>query len=145
MDTPRPNSVEEDRSPESELIAEIEALHVFFEKWLGDAPDEVDYSHLGRALAPGFTLITPRGDVLEREALLQSLESARGGRPGLRIGIEDARLVASAPTIAVMHYVEMQSTGESSETTRRWSTAVFVREESTQGWRWSRVHETWCG
>lgn len=66
------------------LVQEIADLHEFFEGWLGgelDATDEV-FARVENALASDFHIITPRGDLMDREALLQTLRQGHGSRSG---------------------------------------------------------------
>lgn len=139
-------------------LREIVELHEFFERWLGgdagrgaaetsgdatanETPD-VPMPRLEGALGPDFTMVTPSGKVVGREALLSGLAAARGSRPGLRIEILDPSLVAETPTLTVARYTEVQHAEGS--TTRRLSSVVFERSEGApNGLRWLHVHESW--
>lgn len=123
---------------------EIEELHGFFQAWLGGVPHEgeVRFERLERALAPGFTFVTPGGRALERSAVVEGVRSGRSSRPGLRIEVGDPRLLHDAGDLLVATYEEWQHEGE--RTTGRRSTVVFRRDEDgPNGLRWLHVHETW--
>jgi hypothetical protein len=125
---------------------DIVALHDFFEGWFrGELPriDEA-FTEVDRRLADGFTLVSPRGNVDEREPLLESIRGAYGARgEGFRIWIEDVRVRQSRGDVHVVTYEEWQQEG-GAEPTRRLSTAVFGDDDSApNGLEWLHVHEVW--
>jgi hypothetical protein len=123
--------------------AEIVGLHRFFQRWFnGTLPNDAEgFATFEAALAPGFRIISPRGVVDGRDAILESLRSAHGQRAGaMRIWIQDVQLVAASGGQAVATYQEWQQVGD--EPARgRFSTVVFSVSESAL--QWLHVHETW--
>lgn len=127
-------------------LREIVELHKFFERWLGgcaaDGPEDATMARLERVLGPAFTIVTPSGQILEREALLSGLAAARGSRPGLRIEIEEPTLIAETPSQTIARYTEVQHADGA--TTRRISSVVFERTTGApNGLRWLHLQETW--
>ena len=119
--------------------AEIEELHDFFERWYDG--DEDDFSRCEAALADGFTIVGPRGDELDRAAIMDLVRNAKG-RGGMKLSTEDHRLVWEDGDVLVTRYIEVHDLGD--EQTRRLSTAVFQRDDDApNGLVWVRVHETW--
>ena len=60
-------------------LGEIERLHRFFERWLGDAAtDPAEFTRTEPAWPSDFTLITPDGATLDRAAVTGWLRRARG-------------------------------------------------------------------
>lgn len=76
------------------IDAEIVQLHQFFQDWYNGAIPETKagFTRLENALAEGFRIITPDAQIIEREAILQSIESAHNTRLAMRIWIEDVRI-----------------------------------------------------
>ncbi|MFF7243403.1 DUF4440 domain-containing protein [Embleya sp. NPDC008237] len=121
--------------------AEIVRLHVLIEGLLtGAGGDAVGFA---LAHAPDFTLVEPGGGTLSRPEVLAMVEGARGVLPGLRIGIEDVRVVASASEFVVASYREVQVRADGGGDVRA-ATVVFERDASAvHGLRWRHLHETW--
>ncbi len=121
--------------------AEIVRLHELIEGLLsGTGGDPAEFAH---AHAPGFTLVEPGGGTLSRAEVLAMVDGARGVVPGLRIGIEDVRVVASASEFVVASYREVQVRADGGGDVRA-VTVVFARDASAvHGLRWRHLHETW--
>ncbi len=66
---------------------EIIQLHQFFQDWFnGDiSADDTAFDRLETALAPDFKIITPDGQIVRREALLQRLQQMHQDQKGIRI------------------------------------------------------------
>lgn len=125
------------------LEIEIKDLHSFFEKWFaGDLPDDdVSFARLEDALAPAFTMVSPRGEHLDREAVVDGVRRAHGAGPR-RIWIDNVELLDSANDRLTAAYEEWQE--DDGETTARLATVVFsVDFNARNGLKWLRVHETW--
>lgn len=123
---------------------EIDALHRCFEDWFnGSVPGtEEAFGRIDAALGEAFAIVMPQGNKVEREPLLKGLYDAHGGRSGIRIWIENVRVLEEDRALVVAEYEEWQKEG--GETTSRHSTAVFRRnEQKPNGLEWLRVHETW--
>lgn len=123
---------------------EIDALHRCFDDWFnGQVPrTEEAFGRIDAALGESFVIVMPQGGKVERAPLLKGLYDAYGGRRGIRIWIENVRVLAEDQVLVVVEYEEWQT--EDGDTTSRHSTAVFRRnEEKPHGLEWLRVHETW--
>lgn len=124
---------------------EIAELHDFFQEWLGGtlpATDEV-YTRLTDTQAPEFVIITPGGELIQRERLLTQLRVAHGSRPGWRMWIENAELRFAQGGLIIASYEEWQRHAEGT-VTGRLSSVVFREQPGTpNGLVWLHVHETW--
>ena len=126
------------------LQREIEELHIFFEAWFRAEiePDESGFSRVAGVLASEFCIVTPAGELIERDALLENLRAAHGKRAGVRLRIEDVRPRFAAGGIVVATYIEVQE--EEQSATRRLSTVVFAEKPGKPNrLEWLHVHETW--
>jgi hypothetical protein len=118
---------------------EIHELHDFFEAWM--AGREADLTRFSSVLAPGFTMVGPRGAVGDREQTIAQVEVARGRTPSLSIAIEDPVLRDDSGDRVIATYVEVHRF-DGGGTARR-STVVFSRDGSApNGVIWEHVHET---
>lgn len=123
---------------------EIDALHQCFEDWFnGRVPRTAEvFSRIDTALGEAFVIVMPQGNKVERAPLLKALYDAHTGRRGIRIWIEDVRVLEEDHALVVAEYEEWQTEG--GETTSRHSTVVFRRNaDRPNGLEWLRVHETW--
>lgn len=123
---------------------EIEGLHRFFVAWfrgeLARTPEI--FARFTAATAPGFTLISPDGGLIDRAAAIDWIENAHGSRTDFDIWIEDFRLHQQHDKIAVVTYEEWQRT--ETGVTARLSTALFAHDGlAPNGVVWLHVHETW--
>jgi hypothetical protein len=128
----------------SVFCTEIVELHQFFQDWfnavLPKTPEA--FGRMSRVMGEEFTIVMPQGRRMEREPLLNRVFELHGGRPGVRIWIENVRTLVEEGPLAVVEYEEWQEEG--GQTTSRYSTAVFRRQADTpNGLSWVRVHETW--
>jgi hypothetical protein len=128
-------------------LQEVIELHSFFEGWLGGtAPDtEPVFARLEKALAEGFTMVTPDGRLLGRPEVTSWLRRAHGSKGGpapFRIAIADPALLFVRPPLVALGYVEEQSAAGT--VTRRRSTAFFEAIPVDPGRvQWLALHETW--
>ncbi|MCY3713720.1 MAG: DUF4440 domain-containing protein [Gemmatimonadetes bacterium] len=123
---------------------EIDALHRCFEDWFnGSVPrTEEAFGRIDAALGEAFVIVMPQGSKVERAPLLKGLYDAHAGRSGIRIWIENVRVLEEDRALVVAEYEEWQTEG--GKTTSRHSTAVFRRnDQKPNGLEWLRVHETW--
>jgi hypothetical protein len=132
----------EDGESLAAVRGEIERLHAFFEGWLsGRLPAGVaTFAELEAALAPGFSMVAPSGQRLDRAAVIGWLSAAHGQRGAdFRIWIENVTVLARRGAVLLASYDECQFiTGRK---TRRRATGVF--ERGTTRPVWLSVHETW--
>lgn len=127
------------------IESEVAELHRFFEQWFaGDLPATA-LARLDRALAPGFTMVTPDGATSDRAGVILAVRSAHGcaasGGPD-RIRVRDVRVRHRAGAVALATYEEWQRSGGVDR--GRLSSALFATEaDGPNGVRWLHLHETW--
>ena len=125
---------------------EIEALHAFFVDWFrGTLPDsDAAWARVERVLAPGFCLIAPSGQRLERSALLSGIRGVHGSQADavFEIWTKNVELVRADEELVAVRYEEWQRRG--TEVCGRISSALFRRDAAApHGVAWLAVHETW--
>ena len=123
---------------------EIEQLHDFFVEWYAGELDEGEFARMERAMGEGFEMVTPEGDRLDREEVLEMVRAGRGqhGDGHFDIEIRNVETVESGPGIRLVRYEEWQGTGEGE--TGRISTACFrAAEDAPEGIVWTDLQETW--
>lgn len=125
---------------------EVIELHRFFVAWMTGAlpPDDTVFARVAGVLAEGFLLISPRGVIAERGALLQELSAAHGRRAdtGFAIDAHEFRPRHRHGELLLATYEEW--TREADAHYGRLSTAAFARQPGTpNGVVWLQVHETW--
>ena len=132
----------------ADALAEVEALHAFFEAWfLGRIDDDdASFARLARSLAEDFTMITPDGAAVGRALMLDQLRTMHGihagGGPPFRIEIREARARPLGAHACLVTYQEWQTLEGAGN--RRASTALLARQANARGrLRWLHVHETW--
>ena len=117
---------------------EVARLHQFFQDWFQGVIEPDEFALCEQALADGFTIITPAGEIVERTEILEAIRIHRGGEPA---DFQIRTVGRSCRRVRGLHlstYEEHQS-GERS--TVRLSTAVLGSQEN--GFVWHAVHETW--
>lgn len=123
---------------------EIEALHVFFQKWLNGAipGGAEELRRVEEALSDAFVMISPDAGQTPRDVLLQHLRSSHGTWQEGRIWIENVQGRSLSEELALVTYEEWQQTGE--EVRGRRSSALFRRAPAApEGVAWVHLHETW--
>ena len=117
---------------------EVARLHRFFQDWFQGKLDEDAFGSCELSLAPDFTIVTPGGELIEREQILEAIRRHRGGETpefSIRTVGRSCQRVRGAH---VTTYEEHQSGARS---TIRLSTAVISEIDDVL--RWHTVHETW--
>lgn len=119
-------------------FSEVERLHDFFQGWFrGDLAGD-DFAGCEAALAPGFAIVTPGGDLVRRDELLAALRRHHGKEPR-DFAIETVgRQCHQVNDVHLVTYEERQSGPRS---TIRLSTAAITAGDD--GFLWHSVHETW--
>lgn len=141
MNTPQENPLHE------RCREEIDALHQFFEDWLGGARPDTDdaFVRVRCVLADEFRLIHPAGEWRTRDEILSGLRRGHGRRPGLTIEIRNAQVLRTGPERCLAAYKEWQHGPDATD--GRLSSVVFRREPTDldlpEGLVWEHVHETW--
>ena len=126
------------------IEAEIVQLHQFFQDWYNGEIElsEENFSRLDDVLAKSFELVSPEGRILERNPLLDGIHQAHNTRKGMRIWIEDVRVLHWFDELVLATYNECQDYED--KTTVRLSSVLFRNKSNTpNGLEWLHVHETW--
>lgn len=121
-----------------ECHAEVARLHQFFQDWFQGVHSADELAPCEEALAPGFTIVTPGGDVVQRDEILEAIRLHRGGEtPDFQI----RTVPRSCQQVRGLHITtyEEHQTGERS--TARLSTAVLGANDDL--FSWHALHETW--
>ena len=122
---------------------DVVSTHELIRGWLaGATTDAAVYTALLARFAPGFSMISPGGKVLDKAGLAAFFNTAAGSRPGLEMQIADLLLLQESEHGATVSYRERQ-TQTGAQPTERWSTVVY---EKTPDGRllWRHLHETWA-
>ncbi len=128
-------------------LREVADLHAFFEAWLGGTAPQTKaaFARLDRALAEGFTMVTPDGARHPRAAVVEGLRQAHGSKAAFgpfRIVIAEVELLHLARPLVVLGYMEEQTLGGTIG--RRRSTALFEAVPAANDRvQWLALHETW--
>ena len=130
-------------------VREVVELHEFFGDWLRpDGKPAFGLDRLVQVLADGFRLITPDGRILERNAVIGWIDTARGSRAtDFRIEVSDMRPVWQSSEAVLLDYVETQY--GLGKTTRRQSSALMAAALTSGapaaplGVAWVHLQETW--
>jgi len=117
---------------------EVARLHRFFQDWFQGVIAEDEFALCDEALAPGFTIVPPSGDLIPRADILEGVRHHRGREPD-DFHIETA--VRNCQQIGEVHIVTYEEHQVGTRPTIRLSTAVLTEHEG--GFRWHAVHETW--
>lgn len=120
-------------------LDEIYAFHHTLADWLAEGR-AADLDSLGAALHRGLSLIDVSGQTVDRAALLDGLRRAGGSRPGLRIEITDAVLLAGHERAALVTFGERHLRESACESRR--TTALLVAADHETRWLWRHVRET---
>lgn len=121
-----------------DCYAEVARLHQFFQDWFHGALSEEAFADCEQALAPGFTIVTPSGDLVDRDDILEVIRRHRGGEPPHFAITTVGRHCQRVNDLHLTTYEERQS---GTRSTIRLSTAVLSEAEGR--FRWHAVHETW--
>ncbi|MFB6217692.1 MAG: DUF4440 domain-containing protein [Halobacteriaceae archaeon] len=126
-----------------ECRREVEQLHAFFVEWYAGAVARDRFDRLEGALAPGFGMVTPEGERLDRAAVVEAVRTDYGrDDPGeFDIDIRNVERAADCGACVAVRYEEHQR-GEAE--TARLSTAILRESaDAPGGLAWLDVHETW--
>lgn len=129
-------------SPEN-VRREIVDLHDFFVAWYTGQADG-DVTRVADALAPGFELVSPDGECLDRGTVLDAIRGRQATYYDGEFDIEirNVTCLARGPELVTARYEEHQRTD--SDATARISTATFRAEaDAPNGLRWAALQETW--
>lgn len=118
-------------------IAEVIAAHVAIENWLNQGEGSAEA--LICLFSPDFTMIPINGTRMDHQAVSAFFLGARASRPGLKIVVDSAAILAEWRDGAAVSYRETHALPGKAETAR-WSTVLFRLQEEKIIWR--HLHET---
>ena len=125
---------------EESASAEVVRLHRFFHNWYA-GEQGLTIAEFADAMDLGFTIVSPQGRVLGRDAIIAAVHDSFGSG-GVSITVENVD-VTNLGNVVVARYDEVHTTPR--DRTRRISSAVLVTDPDTPGgYRWITVHETWA-
>ncbi len=117
---------------------EVARLHQFFEDWFQGRLSAAEFSLCENALAPGFTIVTPGGQLVEREEILEAIRIHGGGEPeSFRI----STVPRGCQRLNGLHVSMYEEHQMGTRSTVRLSSAVLSDDAGLM--RWHTVHETW--
>lgn len=128
----------------SQCRQEVIELHEFFVEWYTGQCDDDAFDRVEAALAPGFEMITPDGERVARETVLERVREQRDTYlpGGFDIEIRDCEVTAAGPGFALARYEEWQSSP--TDGTGRLSSALLrPDDDAPAGLRWVALQETW--
>ena len=123
---------------------EIVDQHRIFVEWYNGRLADASFAAFEGSLAPGFTMVTTSGKILDRDTVVGFVRANHASEPGtFQIAIEDVKLVYRGKRAVSAIYFEVQH--RMGVTTRRVSSAVFSHDASrTTGLIWEHLQETWA-
>ncbi|GAA5644587.1 hypothetical protein VPR01S_01_02080 [Vibrio proteolyticus NBRC 13287] len=109
--------------------------------WLSDvrSPTQVCEELLTR-FSPAYSMVTPDGAQLNYTSLTSFFQAQCGAKPGLKIKIDNMRLITESEVGACVTYQERQQL-PGQRSTLRFSTVVFELGKGDQV-IWRHLHET---
>lgn len=117
---------------------EVGRLHRFFQDWFRGDLDPADFRICEEALAPGFAMVTPSGDLIDRGEILDAIRRHRA-RESKSFLIETVG--RSCRQLNGVHLVTYEERQAGVRSTVRLSSAVLT--EGAANFLWHHVHETW--
>jgi len=119
---------------------EVIDAHLAIEGWLSGLADDGGLAPLLERFSPAFTMVAPSGNALSYAELKTMFSNGRGSRLGLRMQIDDFRLLSHWHGGGCVSYRETQAIAAGQVNIRR-STAIF--ETSADGRIvWRHLQET---
>ncbi len=130
--------------PISALAAfdEVRALHVLIEDWFNARLPVDALDTLLARFTDDFSMVGISGVRLDKPALARFFAAMHGGRPGLRIALDDVAFLAVAGNVCGVRYREDQADAQGR--TRREALAL-LRADADGALRWQALHETSVG
>lgn len=127
-------------NPTDPFFCEIVDTIAEIEHWLSGRANGDALAPLLARFADQFSMISLSGDTLDRAQIDAFFRAGFGARPGLRIAIDELRLLCVWSGGAALAYREIQTNDAGGRDVRR-ATAVFERDDAGRI-RWLRLHET---
>lgn len=127
---------------------EVYDLHQFFQDWFNARiePTDGNFDRFEGVLAPGFQIVFPNGQIIDRDALTARVRAAHGanvrsGAP-IRIWIDAYRSRPIEEGLQLVTYQEWQQT-VGPPRGRRATAVMRHREGRPRNVEWLHVHEVW--
>lgn len=114
---------------------EIARLHHFFQEWFRGNLEPDAFASCEEALAQDFTILTPSGEQIEREQILEAIRGHRGGEPP-HFEIDTAP--RSCKQVRGLHIATYEEHQSGTRSTVRVATAII-----DGSMKWRHIHETW--
>ena len=130
------------------VLAEIEALHEFFERWFTgscERSEAVFQTGLSERFSDDAVLIQPNGRSLGKAAFCSAVQNGYGGSSEFRVKIRNLQLRPAIGTGAILATYEEWQRGAVNSTppdNGRVASVVFQRGEAGT-LIWTHIHETW--
>ena len=121
---------------------EVEELHRFFVAWFAG---EVDKAELESRFVPhledDLLYITPDGNRIGHDGLLEMIRGAHGANADFRIQVRDVRILRDLGDHLIVTYSEWQKQARFSEPSNnaRFTTAILTK---ARPFKWLHIHET---
>jgi hypothetical protein len=125
-------------SSDCECLEEVARLHRFFQDWFRGDLDPAEFGICKDSLAPGFTMVTPSGDLIDRAQILEAIRRHRA-RESQSFAIEIVG--RNCERLNGVHLVTYEERQTGVRSTIRLSTAGLTN--SAGRFLWHLVHETW--
>lgn len=119
---------------------EVMDAHLAIESWLSGRAGEGALQPLLARFSPQFSMVAPGGNRLSYAELQGMFSNGHGARPGLRMQIDELRLLCEWRDGGCVAYRETQAMG-TGQINIRHSTAVFERRADGR-LVWRHLHET---
>ncbi len=125
-----------------DLVARQEVFdaHILIERWFNGTNDHSIVEDLLRRFSPNFSMVTPKGTKHSFASLKEMFLQMNGTRPGVKIVVEDCKIIYHSATLVISTFEEHQFFDN--KTLKRLSTAVFVPGGKSDA-LWQHLHETW--
>ena len=117
---------------------EVARLHRFFQDWFRGRLQAGEFSVCETALAPGFTIVTPGGELIERDDIVEGIRIHHGGEPP---SFQIRTVPRSCQRVRGLHVSTYEEHQTGTRSTVRLSTAVMSEVDGIL--KWHNVHETW--
>ncbi len=124
---------------------EIMRFHVFFVDWMTGALAQTDdnFAQFADSLSDNFYIVSPAGQVSQRDALIKDVYTVYNQRQNFRIWIENVEVRHTFGDIIVATYEEWRETKGDDKPNALVSSVIFSRDQSKpNGLIWQCVHET---
>ena len=122
--------------------AEIRRFHDVLVAWFTGQMNESEFdTAIADVLHPEFAWVSPSGQDISRDQILEGLKSGYGSNPEFRITVEDIELELCEGDLAVVSYVENQTGARNAPPVNTRRSSVVFSLKPRLAWRY--LHETY--